>query len=49
MYAYTEVLAKEACGAEPSGIVHVHRDGVNQDGKTVFEGERRVLIRKREA
>ena len=52
LYAYTEVVAKEG---EPSdsrghrdvGIVHFRHWGVNQRGETVFEGERKALIKKR--
>lgn len=52
LYAYTEVVAKEV---EPSdsrghrdvGLVHFRHWGVNQRGETVFEGERKALIKKR--
>lgn len=47
LYAYTEVLGKE--DAEGGGIVHFKHYGVNQDDKLVFEGERRVLIKKRDS
>ncbi|HAK64135.1 MAG: MaoC family dehydratase [Pseudomonadota bacterium] len=47
LYAYTEVLAKDDSGQKDAGVVHFKHYGLNQDGKEVFEGERRVLIRKR--
>jgi acyl dehydratase len=52
LYAFTEVLGKndsaEVCrGHKDVGEVHFKHYGVNQRGETVFEGERRVLIKKR--
>lgn len=52
LYAFTEVLNKEDELGEPRGhknvgLVHFRHWGVNQRGETVFEGERRVLIKKR--
>jgi acyl dehydratase len=52
LYAYSEVLAKESEPVEPRGhrdvgLIHFRHWGVNQRGETVFEGERRVLVRKR--
>ncbi|MSP42972.1 MAG: MaoC family dehydratase [Alphaproteobacteria bacterium] len=47
LYAYTEVLGKDDSGETNAGIVHFRHYGYNQDGKEVFEGERRVLIKKR--
>ncbi|XOV83018.1 MAG: MaoC family dehydratase [bacterium] len=49
LYAYTEVLGKEEGDRDNAGIVHFKHWGVNQDDKVVFEGERRVLIKKRPA
>jgi itaconyl-CoA hydratase len=51
LYAFTEVLGKndshELCrGHRDVGEVHFKHYGVNQRGETVFEGERRVLIKK---
>lgn len=51
LYAFTEVLGKndsyESCrGHRDVGEVHFKHYGVNQRGETVFEGERRVLIKK---
>lgn len=47
LYAYSEVLATEPAEREDAGIVTFRHWGVNQDGKVVFEGERRVLIKRR--
>lgn len=52
LYAFSEVLNKEGEPADPRGyknvgLVHFHHWGVNQRGETVFEGERRVLVKKR--
>jgi itaconyl-CoA hydratase len=52
LYAFTEVLNKEDEPADPRGhkdvgLVQFRHWGVNQRGETVFEGERRVLIKKR--
>jgi acyl dehydratase len=52
LYAFTEVLNKEEEPADPRGhkdvgLVHFRHWGVNQRGETVFEGERRVLVKKR--
>jgi itaconyl-CoA hydratase len=51
LYAFTEVLGKndshELCrGHRDVGEVHFKHYGVNQRGETVFEGERRALIKK---
>jgi itaconyl-CoA hydratase len=46
--AFTEVLA--VSGDDPAaGIVHFKHWGVNQDDKVVFEGERKVLVKRRGA
>ena len=47
LYAFSEVLAREDGGRPDAGIVTFAHRGVNQDGKVVFEGERRVLIKRR--
>ncbi len=47
LYAYTRVLGKEEADREDAGIVEFHHWGVNQDDKIVFEGDRRVLIKRR--
>jgi acyl dehydratase len=47
LYAYSEVLAvKEASRADAGEITFKHH-GVNQEDKLVFEGERRVLLKRR--
>jgi acyl dehydratase len=45
--AYTEVLAKNDAGRDDAGEVVFRHWGVNQDDKVVFEGDRRVLVKKR--
>lgn len=47
LYAFTEVLEKLDSGRADAGIVTFHHWGVNQDDKVVFEGDRRVLVKKR--
>ncbi len=52
LYAFTEVLGKndspDLCrGHSEVGEVHFKHYGVNNRGETVFEGERKVLIKKR--
>ncbi len=47
LYAYTEVLGTEEVPEENGGILHLKHYGVNQDDKIVFEGERKVLIKRR--
>ncbi len=52
LYAFTEVVGKEADGIDvrghrDAGLVHFRHWGVNQRGETVFEGERRVIVKKR--
>jgi len=52
LYAFTEVVAREenpsdTRGYRDAGLVHFRHWGVNQRGETVFEGERRVLIKRR--
>lgn len=51
LYAYTEVVAKDdspsVCrGHRNVGLVHFRHWGINQRNETVFEGERRALIKK---
>ncbi len=45
--AYTEVLEVGDADREDAGVVHFKHWGVKQDGTIVFEGERRVLIKRR--
>lgn len=47
LYAYTEVLEKKDGGREDAGEVVFHHWGVNQNDQVVFEGDRRVLVKKR--
>lgn len=47
IYAYSQVLAVEDGEREDAGVVTFHHWGLNQDDKVVFEGERRVLIKRR--
>ena len=52
LYAFTEVVGKDddpaLCrGHKNVGLVHFRHYGINQRNETVFEGERRVLIKKR--
>jgi itaconyl-CoA hydratase len=52
LYAFSEVIDKEEEPIESRGhinvgLVHFRHWGVNQRGETVFEGERRVLLKKR--
>jgi itaconyl-CoA hydratase len=52
LYAFTEVVNTEeeptdSRGHKNVGLVHFRHWGVNQRGETVFEGERRVLLKKR--
>jgi len=46
LYAYTEVLGKNDSSSDGGEVLFRHW-GVNQDDTVVFEGERRVLIKKR--
>jgi acyl dehydratase len=48
LYAYSEVLAKEQSDRPDAGIILFQHWGVNQDDKIVFEGQRRVLLKRRE-
>ena len=47
LYAYSEVLEKQDSERSDAGIVKFKHYGVNQHDKVVFEGERQVLIKKR--
>ncbi|MEQ8486931.1 MAG: MaoC family dehydratase [Pseudomonadales bacterium] len=47
LYAYTEVLAVDDAELDEAGIVTFRHWGVNQRDQVVFEGERRVLIKRR--
>ena len=47
LYAYSEVLETRDGDQEDAGIVTFRHYGVNQDDKTVFTGERTMLIKRR--
>jgi itaconyl-CoA hydratase len=47
LYAFTEVLEKSDGDREDAGEVLFHHWGVNQNDEIVFEGDRRVLIKRR--
>lgn len=52
VYAYTQVLDKtdaDGDSVKEGGVVTFKHWGVNQDGVIVFEGERRVNLKSREA
>jgi itaconyl-CoA hydratase len=46
LYAYSEVLSVEAGDREDAGVVTFRHYGVNQDDKVVFQGDRRMLIKR---
>jgi itaconyl-CoA hydratase len=46
--AFTEVLGVESADRPDAGVVRFRHWGVNQEDKVVFEGERRVLVKRRE-
>ena len=45
--AYTEVLGVSDADRDDAGVVHFKHWGAKQDGTVVFEGERKVLIKRR--
>ncbi|MBM3560281.1 MAG: MaoC family dehydratase, partial [Alphaproteobacteria bacterium] len=47
LYAYSEVLEVKDANRADAGEVLFKHYGVNQDDKLVFEGERRVLLKRR--
>jgi len=49
LYAYTEVLAKEDGDQPRAGVVRFRHWGVKDEGALVFECERSVLVKRREA
>jgi itaconyl-CoA hydratase len=49
LYAFTEVRGKEDGDRADGGIVEFAHWGVNQRDEVVFEGVRRVLVRRRRA
>ena len=46
LYAFTEVLSVGPSEREDAGIVHFRHWGVKENDTVVFEGERRVLIKR---
>ena len=46
LYAYSEVLKLEEADREDAGVVIFRHYGVNQDDKLVFQGDRRMLIKR---
>ncbi len=47
LYAYTEVVSKSDGDRSDAGVVVFRHHGYKQDGTKVFEGERRVLLKRR--
>jgi itaconyl-CoA hydratase len=47
LYAYSEVLSVEPSDRDDAGVVTFRHYGVNQDDKQVFQGDRRMLIKRR--
>jgi itaconyl-CoA hydratase len=47
LYAYSEVLSVEDGEQPDAGVVTFRHYGVNQDDKQVFQGDRRMLIKRR--
>lgn len=47
LYAFTEVLAKADASRDDAGEVLFRHWGTNQESTLVFEGERKVLIKRR--
>ncbi len=48
LYAYSEVLDKQDQD-DASGVLHFKHYGLRHDGVVVFEGERKVLMKKRQS
>ena len=47
LYAYSQVTGKEDADRDDAGVVAFHHWGVNEKDAIVFEGDRRVLIKRR--
>ena len=47
LYAFTEVVSKHEAERDDAGEVHFRHWGVNQRDEVVFEGDRRVLVKRR--
>jgi len=48
LYAYTEVLSKADSERDDAGVVRFKHWGIKNDRELVFEGERTVLVKRRE-
>lgn len=49
LYAFSEVVDKRDSGRPDAGEITFRHWGLNQRDETVFEGERRVLVKRRDA
>ncbi|GAA7767069.1 MULTISPECIES: MaoC family dehydratase [Cupriavidus] len=47
LYAYTEVVGREAADRDDAGIVHFRHYGINQDDKLCVQAERKALIKRK--
>ena len=47
LYAYSQVVDKNDGERDDAGVVAFHHWGVNEKDQVVFEGDRRVLIKRR--
>ena len=47
LYSYTKVTSKSDAARDDGGIVEFHHWGMNSEDKIVFQGDRRVLIKRR--
>ena len=47
LYAYSKIISKSDAHRDDAGIVAFHHWGINSEDKIVFEGDRRVLIKRR--
>jgi itaconyl-CoA hydratase len=47
LYAYSEVLSTQDSDRDDAGVVTFRHYGVNQDDRQVFQGDRRMLIKRR--
>jgi acyl dehydratase len=47
LYAYSQVTDKRDADRDDAGIVQFHHWGVNDKQQIVFEGDRRVLLKRR--
>lgn len=47
LYAFSKVVNKSDADRDDAGVVEFHHWGVNEKDQIVFEGDRRVLIKRR--